>query len=326
MRQRRLGNLQVSALGLGCMGMSEFYGSGDEAESIATIHRAIELGVTFLDTADMYGVGHNEELIGRAIADRRDQVFLATKFGNMRGPNGERGIVNGRPDYVPVACEASLKRLGIDHIDIYYQHRIDPKVPIEETVGAMARLVEAGKVRYLGLCEAGADTIRRAHAVHPLVALQTEYSLWTRDLEAEIISLLRQLGIALVPYSPLGRGFLTGAFRRRDDLIPTDRRHAHPRFQEGHFERNLALLDAIKGIAEAKGCTLAQVALAWVLSRGPDVVPIPGTKRRSYLEQNVGALGVTLGEADLRDLEAAFAPGVASGPRYPEKQLKGLGI
>jgi aryl-alcohol dehydrogenase-like predicted oxidoreductase len=302
------------------------YGVPDDVESEATIQRAIDLGVTMFDTSDAYGAGRNEELVGRGIRERRDAVFLCTKFGNIRGPNGERGGVNGRPDYVPVACEASLKRLGVDVIDLYYQHRVDPSVPIEETVGAMARLVEQGKVRHLGLCEAGPETIRRAHATHPLAAVQMEYSLWTRDAEAEILPLLRRLGIGLVAYSPLGRGFLTGTFRSREDLIPTDRRHAHPRFQEGHFERNLALLDAIKGIAEAKGCTLAQVALAWVLSRGPDVVPIPGTKRRSYLDQNVGALGVTLGEADLRDLEAVFAPGIASGPRYPEKQLKGLGI
>jgi aryl-alcohol dehydrogenase-like predicted oxidoreductase len=253
-------------------------------------------------------------------------VLVASKFGNMRGPGGERGIVNGRPDYVPVACEASLKRLGIDHIDLYYQHRIDPKVPIEDTVGAMSRLVEQGKVRYLGLCEAGPDTIRRAHAVHPLAALQTEYSLWTRDPEVEIIPLLRTLGISLVPYSPLGRGFLTGSFRRRDDLIASDRRHAHPRFQEGNFERNLELLDPIETVAEAKGCTLAQVALAWVLSRGDDVVPIPGTKRRTYLEENVRALDISLTEADFARLEGFFPPGAAAGTRYPEAQLKTLGI
>jgi aryl-alcohol dehydrogenase-like predicted oxidoreductase len=306
--------------------MSSDYGVPDDAESVATIHRAIDLGVTLFDTSDAYGLGRNEELLGQALRGRRDKVLIASKFGNMRGPNGERGIVNGRSDYVPVACEASLKRLGADHIDLYYQHRIDPKVPIEDTVGAMARLVEQGKVRYLGLCEAGADTIRRAHAVHPLAAIETEYSLWTRDLETEIIPLLRQLGISLVPYSPLGRGFLTGAFRRRDDLIATDRRHAHPRFQEGNFEKNLGLLDAIETVAEAKGCTLAQVALAWVLARGDDMVPIPGTKRREYLEENVAAVDIALTEADIDRLEGAFPPGVAAGTRYPESQMNTLGI
>ena len=328
MRYRQLGETgpRVSALGLGCSGMSSDYGVPDDAESTATIQRAVDLGITLFDTSDAYGLGKNEELLGKALRGRREEVLIASKFGNMRGPNGERGIVNGRPDYVPVACEASLKRLGVDHIDLYYQHRIDPKVPIEDTVGAMARLVEAGKVRYLGLCEAGVDTIRRAHAVHPLVALETEYSLWTRDLEAEIIPLLRDLGISLVPYSPLGRGFLTGSFRRRDDLIASDRRHAHPRFQEGNFEKNLDLLDPIEAIAEAKGCTLAQVALAWVLARGPDVVPIPGTKRRKYLEENVGAVDIELSEAEIARLEGSFPPGAAAGTRYPEGQLKTLGI
>jgi aryl-alcohol dehydrogenase-like predicted oxidoreductase len=328
MQHRQLGRHgpRVSAIGLGCSGMSSDYGVPDDAESTATIHRAVELGITLFDTSDAYGLGKNEELLGNALRGRRDKVLIASKFGNMRGPNGERGLVNGRPDYVPVACEASLKRLGVDHIDIYYQHRIDPKTPIEETVGAMARLVEQGKVRYLGVCEAGADTIRRAHAVHPLAAVQMEYSLWTRDTEAEIIPLLRQLGIALVPYSPLGRGFLTGAFRHRDDLIASDRRHAHPRFQEGNFEQNVQLLEPIEAIGRAKGCTPSQVALAWVLSRGDDVVPIPGTKRRKYLEQNVGALEITLDEADIARLEGGFPPGVAAGFRYPEAQLKTLGI
>jgi aryl-alcohol dehydrogenase-like predicted oxidoreductase len=328
MKHRQLGKAgpRVSAIGLGCSGMSSDYGVPDDAESTATIHRAVELGITLFDTSDAYGLGKNEELLGRALRGRREKVLIASKFGNMRGPNGERGIVNGRPDYVPAACEASLKRLGVDHIDIYYQHRIDPKVPIEDTVGAMARLVEQGKVRYLGLCEAGADTIRRAHAVHPLVALETEYSLWTRDLEADIIPLLRELGVSLVPYSPLGRGFLTGAFRRRDDLIPSDRRHAHPRFQEGNFEQNLDLLDSIAVVAEAKGCTLAQVALAWVLARGDDFVPIPGTKRRTYLEENVRALDIELTEDDMARLEGAFPPGAAAGTRYPEAQLKTLGL
>jgi aryl-alcohol dehydrogenase-like predicted oxidoreductase len=328
MQYRQLGasGPLVSAIGLGCSGMSADYGVPDDAESTATIHRAIELGISLLDTSDAYALGKNEELVGQATRGRRDKVLIATKFGNMRGPNGERGIVNGRPDYVPVACEASLKRLGVDHIDLYYQHRIDPKVPIEDTVGAMARLVEQGKVRYLGLCEAGAETIRRAHAVHPLVALETEYSLWTRDLEQEIIPLLRRLGISLVAYSPLGRGFLTGSFRRRDHLIPGDRRHAHPRFHEGNFERNLDLLDPIAAVAEANGCTMAQVALAWVLARGDDIVPIPGTKRRRYLEENIGATDVTLDEGSMAALEGAFPPGVAAGTRYPEAQLKTLGI
>jgi aryl-alcohol dehydrogenase-like predicted oxidoreductase len=328
MKHRQLGRHgpRVSAIGLGCSGMSSDYGVPDDTESAATIHRAVELGVTLFDTSDAYGRGRNEELLGRALHGKRDKVLIASKFGNIRGPNGERGLVNGRPDYVPVACEASLKRLGVDHIDIYYQHRIDPKVPIEETVGAMARLVEQGKVRYIGLCEAGADTIRRAHAVHPLAAVQTEYSLWTRDIEAEIMPLLHQLGIALVPYSPLGRGFLTGAFRRRDDLIASDRRHAHPRFQEGNFEQNVGLLEPIEAIARAKGCTMSQVALAWVLARGDDVAPIPGTKRRKYLEENVAAVAITLDAADMARLEGGFPPGAAAGFRYPEAQLKTLGI
>jgi aryl-alcohol dehydrogenase-like predicted oxidoreductase len=306
--------------------MSSDYGVPDDVESEATIQRAIDLGITLFDTSDAYGAGRNEELVGRSIRGRRHEVFLCTKFGNIRGPNGESGGVNGRPDYVPVACEASLRRLGVEVIDLYYQHRIDRSVPIEETVGAMARLVEQGKVRFIGLCEASPETIRRAHATHPLAALQMEYSLWTRDAEGEILPLLRELGIALVAYSPLGRGFLTGAFRRRDDLIPTDRRHAHPRFQEGHFERNLELLAVIEAIAAEKGCAPAQIALAWVLSRGRDVVPIPGTKRRTYLEQNAGALAVALTGTDCERLESTFVPNAASGLRYPERQLKGLGI
>ncbi len=328
MEQRKLGSqgLQVSAVGLGCSGMSSDYGVPDDTESTATIHRAIELGVRFFDTSDAYGAGRNEELLGAAIKGKRDRLIVATKFGNIRGPNGERGGTNSHPDYVPQACERSLRRLGIEVIDLYYQHRVDPKVPIEETVGAMARLVEQGKVRFLGLCEAGMDTIRRAHATHPLTALQTEYSLWSRDLESGILPVLRELGIGLVPYSPLGRGFLTGAFRNRGDLLPGDRRHAHPRFQESNFDRNLALLATIERIARTRNCTLAQVALAWVLSRGKDLVPIPGTKRRRYLEENVGALSVILDERDLATLEEAFPIGAAAGLRYPERQLQGLGI
>jgi aryl-alcohol dehydrogenase-like predicted oxidoreductase len=325
---RRLGSagLHASALGRGCSGMTSDYGVPDDAESSATIHRAVDLGVTLFDTSDAYGAGRNEELLGAAIRGRRDGLIICTKFGNIRGPNGERGGTNGRPDYVPVACERSLRRLGIDVIDFYYVHRIDPGVPIEDTVGAMGRLVEQGKVRYLGLCEAGANTIRRAHRVHPVSALQTEYSLWSRDVEVEILPLLRELGIGLVPYSPLGRGFLTGSFQSRQDLIPTDRRHAHPRFQEGSFERNLALLDPLTRIAKAKGCAPAQVALAWVLSRGEDLVPIPGTKQRRFLEENVSAVDIVLSESEIAELEAAFPVGIAAGLRYPEAQLRGLGI
>jgi aryl-alcohol dehydrogenase-like predicted oxidoreductase len=328
MERRNLGSagLVVSAIGLGCSGMTGDYGIPDDVESVATIHRALELGLNFLDTSDAYADGRNEQLIAGTIAGRRDGLVLATKFGNIRGPNGERGGVNGRPEHVFKACDASLRRLGIDAIDLLYQHRVDPDVPIAETVGAMSRLVEQGKVRFIGLCEAGPDTIRRAHATHPLSALQMEYSLWTRDAEDTILPVLRELGIGLVPYSPLGRGFLTGTFRRRDDLIPADRRHAHPRFQEGNFERNLGLLETLDRIAGASGRTPAQVALAWVLSRGPDIVPIPGTKHRSWLEQNVAAVGMRLDGADLKALDEAFPPGAASGLRYPEGQLRRLGI
>jgi aryl-alcohol dehydrogenase-like predicted oxidoreductase len=326
MQQRQLGQLQVSTLGLGCMGMSEFYGSGDEAESIATIHRAIELGVTFLDTADMYGVGRNEELVGRAIADRRDTVVLATKFGNVRGPNGERLGISGKADYVRQACEASLRRLKVDVIDLYYQHRVDPETPIEDTVGAMADLVREGKVRYLGLSEAGPQTIRRAHAVHPITALQTEYSLWSRDPEDEILPTVRELGIGFVPYSPLGRGFLTGQIKSVDDLATDDFRRNSPRFQGENFQKNLDLVREIEAMAREKGCAPSQLALAWVLAHGNDIVPIPGTKRRRYLEENVGALNVTLTTDDLARIDRIIPPGAAAGTRYPEPAMKMVGL
>jgi len=328
MKYRKLGSqgLTVSALGLGCSGMTSDYGVRDDVESVATIHRAIDLGVTLFDTSDAYSAGQNEELIAGAIKGRRDGIMIASKFGNIRGPNGERGGTNGKPDYVPQALEKSLKRLGVDHIDLYYLHRIDPDTPIEETVGAMGRLVEQGKVRYIGICEAGPQTIRRAHATHPLSAVQMEYSLWTRDAEATILPVLRELGIGLVPYSPLGRGFLTGAFQKRDDLLPTDRRHAHPRFQEGNFEANLALLEPIADIAAAHGVTRGQVALAWLLAQWDGLVPIPGTKRRRYLEENLAAIDITLTAADLARLSDALPPGSAQGLRYPEFQLKKLGI
>jgi len=308
--------LELSAQGLGCMGMSEFYGTTDEPEAIATIHRALELGVTFLDTADIYGVGKNELLVGRAVAGKRDAYEIATKFGNERNPDGSWIGINGRPEYVHAACEASLQRLGIETIDLYYQHRVDPNVPVEETVGAMAQLVEEGKVRYLGLSEAAPETIRRAHAVHPITALQTEYSLWTRDPEAEILPTVRELGIGFVAYSPLGRGFLTGAFASAGDLGEEDRRAQMPRFQGENFEQNLRLVETIRAIAEEKGVTPAQIALAWVHSRGRDVVPIPGTKRRRYLEENVEALEVELTDEDLLRLDEAFPPGVTAGERY----------
>ncbi|HEY5700514.1 MAG TPA: aldo/keto reductase [Gammaproteobacteria bacterium] len=327
MKTRELGRdgLEVSSLGLGCMGMSIAYGTPDDDESIATVHRALDLGVNFIDTSDAYGNGVNETLLGKAISGRRDAVVLATKFGNRRNaPDGRS--VDGRPEYVAEACDASLERLGVEVIDLYYQHRVDPEVPIEDTVGAMARLVESGKVRYLGLSEAGPDTIRRAAAVHPIAALQTEYSLWTRDVEQEILPLCRELGVGFVAYSPLGRGFLTAAIRAPDDLIEKDRRHDHPRFHPDNMAKNAVLLDPLNAVAEECGCTPAQVALAWLLGRGDDVVPIPGTKRRKYLEQNVAALEVTLSPDQVGRLEASFYPGVTAGTRYPEKQLAGLGI
>jgi aryl-alcohol dehydrogenase-like predicted oxidoreductase len=318
MEQRSLGSqgLVVSAMGLGCMGMSEFYGPGDEAESIATIHRALELGVTFLDTADMYGPHTNEELVGRALQGRRDQVVLATKFGVVR-TEGERRIA-GDADYVKAACEGSLRRLGVDHIDLYYQHRVDTSVPIEETVGAMAELVAAGKVRYLGLSEAAVETIRRAHAVHPISALQSEYSLWTRDPEDGHLDALRELGIGLVAYSPLGRGFLTGEIRAVDDLADDDFRRYSPRFQGENFERNLELVERVRELATEKGVTPGQLALAWVLNQGPDIVPIPGTKRRTYLEENVAAATIELTPSDLARLDEAAPKGATAGDRYPD--------
>ena len=319
MQQRRLGGQgpMVSALGLGCMGMSEFYGATDDAESIATIHRALEVGVTFLDTADVYGPFTNEQLVGHAIAGRRHEVVLATKFGIVRGPDPQSRGVNGRPEYVRAACDASLQRLGVDHIDLYYQHRVDPTVPIEETVGAMADLVRQGKVRYLGLSEAAPTTIRRAHQTHPITALQTECSLWSRDPEDEILPTCRELGIAFVAYSPLGRGFLTGRFQRFEDLAPDDYRRTVPRFQGANFQKNLDLVRKVEEIAGEKHCTPAQLALAWLLAQGEDIVPIPGTKRRSRLEENIGALDVTLTPAELRQLEAVAPKGGVAGDRYP---------
>jgi aryl-alcohol dehydrogenase-like predicted oxidoreductase len=328
MEQRKLGSggLSVSAMGLGCMGMSEFYGASDEAESVATIHRALDLGINFLDTADMYGTGHNEQLVGRAIKGRRDDVVLATKFGNVRGPNGERLGISGKPDYVRTACEASLSRLGVEVIDLYYQHRVDPETPIEDTAGAMADLVRAGKVRHLGLSEAGVQTIRRAHAVHPIAALQTEYSLWSRDPEAEIFPVIRELGIGFVPYSPLGRGFLTGRFKRPEDLPESDFRRGSPRWSAENFGKNLDLVAQVESIARAKGATPAQIALAWVLAQGEDIVPIPGTRHPSRLEENAGALDVRLSDNELEEIDAAFPIGSARGERYPEAGMRAVNL
>ena len=322
MEKRALGSRGplVSAIGLGCMGMSEFYGPGerDEAESIATIHRSIELGIDFIDTADVYGPYTNEELVGRAIADRRDRVVLATKFGNRRNPDGSWAGISGAPEYVRQACDASLRRLGVETIDLYYQHRVDKTVPIEDTVGAMAELVARGKVRHLGLSEASAATIRRAHRVHPITALQTEYSLWTRDVENEILPTVRELGIGFVAYSPLGRGFLTGRFRRSSDLAEGDARRRHPRFQDENLTRNLAILERVEQEARAKGVTAAQLALAWLLAKGKDIVPIPGTKRRGYLEQNAAAASIRLTESEVRRLDEALPSGITAGTRYPD--------
>lgn len=327
MQTRKLGKdgLTVPAMGLGCMGMSISYGERDDDSSIATIHRAIERGAGFLDTSDMYGQGKNEELVGRAIVGKRDKVILATKFGNLRLPDGKSGV-NGRPEYALEACEKNLKRLGVDVIDLYYLHRVDPDVPIEETVGGMAKLVEQGKVRYIGLSEAGEQTVRRGHSVYPITALQSEYSLWTRDLEADILPACRELGIGFVPYAPLGRGFLTGTIRTPGDLIETDRRHDHPRFHAENIERNLKLLPALEQVAAARNCSLTQVALAWVLAQGDDIVPIPGTKKPSRLDENLAALDVRLTDDDLATLNRVFAPGVTAGTRYPPGGMKRVGI
>ncbi len=319
------GGPQVSAIGLGCMGMSEFYGPADNAQSISVIHEYLAAGGNFLDTADMYGVGHNETLVGKAIKDRRSNVFLATKFGNVRGPKGEFLRVCGTPEYVKQACDASLRRLGVDHIDLYYQHRVDTATPIEDTVGAMAELVQAGKVKYLGLSEAGGETIRRAAKVHRISALQSEYSLWTRDPEDGVLDVCRELGIAFVAYSPLGRGFLTGQIKKPEDLAPNDNRRNHPRFQGENFQKNLEIVNRVNDIAREKHCTPGQFALAWVLSRGSDIIPIPGTRRSKYLHENLGALNVELTAEDVSRISDAAPKGSTAGLRYPAPMMERLG-
>jgi aryl-alcohol dehydrogenase-like predicted oxidoreductase len=327
MQTRKLGTqgLEVSAIGLGCMGMSIVYGELNDEESAATIHHALDQGLNFIDTADMYGNGKNEVLVGSVVRERRDETILASKFGQVRTADGKQGV-DGRPEYVRQACDASLQRLGIDSIDLYYQHRVDAEVPIEDTVGAMADLIKAGKVRYLGLSEAAPATIRRAHAVHPISAQQTDYSLWTRDVETEILPLCRELGIGFVPYSPLGRGFLSGTIQSFDNLIETDRRREHPRFAAENIAKNKALLEPLTEIAQAKSCSPAQIALAWLLAQGDDIVPIPGTKQRKWLDQNIAAIDIVLGQGEIGRLNQVFQPGITAGDRYPAGQMRRLGL